>query len=96
VIGDPSLEFGSCKSRLKLGGIKFVLDGSPLGRTAFWTRARKGREFDGGAGGIALARLETFLGFSDSSPMTATNCRVLFSSNNCHLIRYTKNSAFLS
>jgi hypothetical protein len=52
-----SLGFGSCKGRLKLGGIKFVLDGSPQARTAFWSRARKGREFDGGAGGIALAQL---------------------------------------
>ncbi len=38
VIGDPSLEFGVYKNRLKLGGVKFVLDGSPQGRTAYWTK----------------------------------------------------------
>lgn len=38
VVGDPSLEFGSYKGRLKLGGMKFVTDGSPQGKTAFWTK----------------------------------------------------------
>jgi predicted amidohydrolase YtcJ len=38
VVGDPSLEFGSYKGRLKLGGVKFVLDGSGQGRTAYWTK----------------------------------------------------------
>lgn len=38
VLGDPSLEFGSYKGRLKLGGVKFVTDGSPQGKTAFWTK----------------------------------------------------------
>ncbi len=37
-IGDPSLEFNTYKNRLKLGGVKFVFDGSPQGRTAFWTK----------------------------------------------------------
>jgi hypothetical protein len=30
--------FGKYKNRLKLGGIKFALDGSPQGKTAFWTQ----------------------------------------------------------
>jgi predicted amidohydrolase YtcJ len=38
VIGDPSKEFNVYKDRLKLGGIKFVIDGSPQGKTAFWTK----------------------------------------------------------
>ncbi len=38
VIGDPSNEFNVYKDRLKLGGIKFVVDGSPQGKTAFWTK----------------------------------------------------------
>jgi predicted amidohydrolase YtcJ len=37
-IGDPSVEFGTYKDHLKLGGIKFVTDGSPQGKTAFWTK----------------------------------------------------------
>jgi hypothetical protein len=31
-------EFGSYNNRLKLQGIKFILDGSPQGKTAFWTQ----------------------------------------------------------
>jgi predicted amidohydrolase YtcJ len=38
VIGDPSKEFNVYKDRLKLGGLKFVIDGSPQGKTAFWTK----------------------------------------------------------
>ena len=38
LIGDPSLEFNTYKDRLKLGGVKFVLDGSPQGKTAYWTK----------------------------------------------------------
>ena len=30
--------FGKYKNHLKLGGIKFALDGSPQGKTAFWTK----------------------------------------------------------
>lgn len=30
--------FGTYRNRLKLGGIKFVVDGSPQGKTAFWTK----------------------------------------------------------
>jgi predicted amidohydrolase YtcJ len=30
--------FGTYKNRLKLAGIKFALDGSPQGKTAFWTK----------------------------------------------------------
>lgn len=30
--------FGKYRNRLKLGGIKFVVDGSPQGKTAFWTK----------------------------------------------------------
>ena len=30
--------FGTYKNRFKLGGIKFVADGSPQGKTAFWTK----------------------------------------------------------
>ena len=30
--------FGAYKNRLKLQGIKFVIDGSPQGKTAFWTQ----------------------------------------------------------
>ncbi len=37
VIGNPELEFGSYDNRLKLGGIKLLTDGSPQGKTAFWT-----------------------------------------------------------
>lgn len=38
VIGDPAKEFNVYKDRLKLGGLKFVVDGSPQGKTAFWTK----------------------------------------------------------
>ena len=37
-IGDPSVEFGHYKDRVKLGGIKLVIDGSPQGKTAYWTK----------------------------------------------------------
>ena len=37
-VGDPSVEFGSYKDRVKLGGIKLVIDGSPQGKTAYWTQ----------------------------------------------------------
>ncbi len=37
-IGDPTVEFGTYKNRLKLGGVKMVLDGSPQGKTAYWTK----------------------------------------------------------
>jgi predicted amidohydrolase YtcJ len=37
-IGDPSLEFGKYKNRLKLGGVKFVNDGSVQGKTGFHTQ----------------------------------------------------------
>ena len=37
VIGNPENVFGTYQDRLKLGGIKIVLDGSPQGKTAFWT-----------------------------------------------------------
>lgn len=30
--------FGTYKNRLKLQGIKFIIDGSPQGKTAFWTQ----------------------------------------------------------
>lgn len=30
--------FGKYRNRLKLGGIKFVIDGSPQGKTAFWSK----------------------------------------------------------
>jgi len=30
--------FGKYRNRLKLQGIKFVVDGSPHGKTAFWTK----------------------------------------------------------
>jgi predicted amidohydrolase YtcJ len=43
VLGDPSVEFNVYKDRLKLRGIKLrgiklVADGSPEGKTAFWTK----------------------------------------------------------
>jgi len=38
VIGDPSSEFGHYKNRVKLGGIKLIFDGSPQGKTAYWTK----------------------------------------------------------
>ena len=38
VIGNPEIEFGTYQDRLKLGGLKIVLDGSPQGKTAFWTQ----------------------------------------------------------
>jgi predicted amidohydrolase YtcJ len=38
VIGDPTTEFNVYQNRLKLGGIKMVTDGSPQGKTAFWTK----------------------------------------------------------
>jgi predicted amidohydrolase YtcJ len=37
-MGDPSLEFGQYKNRLKLGGVKFVTDGSVQGKTGFHTK----------------------------------------------------------
>ena len=33
-----SESFGVYKNRLKLAGVKFVLDGSPQGKTAFWSK----------------------------------------------------------
>ena len=33
-----SESFGVYKNRLKLGGVKFALDGSPQGKTAFWSK----------------------------------------------------------
>lgn len=38
LIGKPAYPFGSYDRRLKLGGMKIITDGSPQGRTAFWTR----------------------------------------------------------
>jgi predicted amidohydrolase YtcJ len=38
VLGDPSVEFNVYNDRLKLRGIKLVADGSPEGKTAFWTK----------------------------------------------------------
>jgi predicted amidohydrolase YtcJ len=38
VIGNPEYEFGSYQDRLKLSGVKLVVDGSPQGKTAFWTQ----------------------------------------------------------
>jgi predicted amidohydrolase YtcJ len=37
VIGHPEYEFGSYQNRLKLGGVKLAVDGSPQGKTAFWS-----------------------------------------------------------
>lgn len=37
IVGNPEIEFGTYQDRLKLNGIKIVLDGSPQGKTAFWT-----------------------------------------------------------
>ena len=37
MVGNPEVEFGSYDNRLKLGGIKVVVDGLPQGKTAFWT-----------------------------------------------------------
>lgn len=37
-VGDASKEFGYYDNRLKLGGIKLVNDGSPQGKTAYWTK----------------------------------------------------------
>jgi predicted amidohydrolase YtcJ len=37
IIGNPSLEFGTYDNRLKLGGAKLFVDGSPQGKTAYWT-----------------------------------------------------------
>jgi predicted amidohydrolase YtcJ len=38
-IPDPAREsFGTYKNRLKLQGMKFHMDGSPQGKTAFWTK----------------------------------------------------------
>jgi putative transposase len=38
VLGDPSVEFNVYNDRLKLRGIKLVADGSPEGKTEFWTK----------------------------------------------------------
>jgi hypothetical protein len=35
---NPPATFGTYKNRFKLGGVKITLDGSPQGRTAFFTR----------------------------------------------------------
>ena len=37
VVGNPEYEFGSYQDRLKLSGVKLVVDGSPQGKTAFWS-----------------------------------------------------------
>ncbi len=37
VVGNPEYEFGSYQDRLKLSGVKLIVDGSPQGKTAFWT-----------------------------------------------------------
>lgn len=39
VIGNPSYKFGVLKNHLKLAGTKLVADGSPQGKTAFFTKA---------------------------------------------------------
>jgi len=38
IVGNPSYEFGVYKDGLKLGGVKSIVDGSPQGKTAFWTQ----------------------------------------------------------
>lgn len=38
LLNQPDLKFGSYQGRLKLQGVKFVLDGSPQARTAYFTR----------------------------------------------------------
>ena len=38
VLAQPDLKFGQYQGRFKLQGIKFVLDGSPQARTAYFTR----------------------------------------------------------
>lgn len=35
---EAAASFGAYRDRLKLGGIKFALDGSPQGKTAFWSK----------------------------------------------------------
>lgn len=35
---NAGLAFGTYRNRLKLGGVKLFLDGSPQGKTAFWTQ----------------------------------------------------------
>lgn len=37
IVGQPGYTFGQYDKRLKLGGIKCVTDGSPQGKTAYWT-----------------------------------------------------------
>ncbi len=37
IVGQPGNTFGRYDKRLKLGGIKCVTDGSPQGKTAYWT-----------------------------------------------------------
>lgn len=37
IVGQPGNTFGRYEKRLKLGGIKCVTDGSPQGKTAYWT-----------------------------------------------------------
>jgi predicted amidohydrolase YtcJ len=38
MLADPALRFGTYDGHVKLQGIKFILDGSPQARTAFFTR----------------------------------------------------------
>lgn len=38
MLADPGLRFGTYNGHVKLQGIKFILDGSPQARTAFFTR----------------------------------------------------------
>lgn len=38
LLADPTIRFGEYQGRLKVEGVKFVLDGSPQARTAYFTR----------------------------------------------------------
>jgi len=38
IVAASADQFGVYRNRLKLGGVKFVIDGSPQGKTAWWTQ----------------------------------------------------------
>jgi predicted amidohydrolase YtcJ len=59
ILADDSLVFGRYQNRLKLAGIKFLADGSPQGKTAFFTEPL----LTGGPGGEEDWRGEPILPF---------------------------------
>ena len=73
---NPPQEFGSYRNRVKLGGVKVTLDGSPQGRTAYFTTPYlvdgPGRPDTTGVASSASPRTSSTAG---SSRSTTSGCR---------------------